>query len=200
MDSKEDGTKWIGVDQVYPIYTLIMKWKQDERDRKTGDLTGKRIDNSISINKLEIKELSDHDVTKWMGDFKIQYFSDDADENRKKNSRGSISGVTDLDVSVNLKGWESWNLSWFTHETPIIPTMSDQDYLDSFERYVQRHEDYQDIDFDRQKEMRDSGEIPFYTSLMGAEDRWRWRGATEDSTAPCRCENCIKSGFVRISH
>lgn len=36
--------------------------------------------------------------------------------------------------------------------------------------------------------------------LMGAEDRWRWRGETDDDPPPCRCKGCTASGLVRIRH
>lgn len=75
---------------------------------------------------------------------------------------------------------------------------SDQEALASFSRFVWRYADMQEYY---------PGEPPEgYRCLMGAEDRWRWCGASPDgepdtrSKPPCRCEHCREQGVIRIGH
>ena len=98
--------------------------------------------------------------------------------------------------------YETWVCSWFQHET-FDKGQTDKEALWSFEKYVRRHESYQDIDFVCSLSKEDS---KTYVSLMGAEDRWRWRGSNTEqdkegnSPAPCRCAKCKSAGKIRIDH
>jgi hypothetical protein len=110
----------------------------------------------------------------------------------EKYQEKSLKGLNTELVSFGHSFYfETWCLLWFNHETFDVG-QSDEEALASFERYVSRHEDHQ------------RGIQPGQICLMGAEDRWRWRGADEDGAghtpAPCRCEGCKESGMIRINH
>jgi hypothetical protein len=78
----------------------------------------------------------------------------------------------------------AWALGWFSHET-FRAGRTDEELLDSFERFVAKHAHYQD----------DPGAYkrPGYHCLMGAQDRWRWKEI-------CRCATCIERDIVFIGH
>jgi hypothetical protein len=83
---------------------------------------------------------------------------------------------------------ESWCLTWFSHETFDIG-QTDDEALVSFDNYVDR-----------------ISNLPGFNSgtgltLMGAEDRWRWKSGSENyMKIPCRCDGCKKAGMLRIAH
>jgi len=90
---------------------------------------------------------------------------------------------------VEFRGYETWCLLWFQHYTLNIH-LSDEELLLSFEMFVRKKEPLQ-RNLDVPLKYRDPT-IGTYC-LMGAEDRWRWKG-------PCRCEYCRAQGVVRIDH
>jgi len=89
---------------------------------------------------------------------------------------------------------ESWCLGWFSHHT-FDRGQSDEDILESFDRYVWRCQ----VVNERHR-YRGDPEEPEPFLLMGAEDRWRWSGQPEDRNPPCRCDGCKKWGLIRICH
>ncbi len=105
----------------------------------------------------------------------------------------------DLSFSVTFQRWETWCLSWFEHWTWDIG-LSESEVLASFERFVMRTEE---------ANRRESKLVNGYRTepycLMGAEDRYRWKGTTtgepdEYTDPPCRCPHCKEQGVVRIGH
>lgn len=108
-------------------------------------------------------------------------------------------------VEIELMYWETWCAGWFNHCT--LPNGRDDDALIvSFEHYVKRHQWYQNeissIGSSEDSELRrDRLGVDYLIVLMGAEDRYRWRGdkATPD-TPVCRCAGCTKFNLVRINH
>ena len=82
-------------------------------------------------------------------------------------------------VEILADGQDSWVLEWFCHSTPLIEGKGSDYYIDSFKEFVNRKNT---------------------CTLMGADERWRWRGENEGDPAPCRCANCTKQGVVRINH
>lgn len=166
--------KTIEGERAYPIYRFIPLWNQLKKE------TGETIKNGTFFSIMKTKELSPEEIE----EFKKEWW--------KKYSEAKLEGVSPvlLDFS-HIVYYETWNLTWFSHETFDVG-QSNEEALASFERYVMRHEGYQ-------KDIQ-----PGQISLMGAEDRWRWRGADtkEGSTtpAPCRCEGCKKAGMIRINH
>jgi hypothetical protein len=109
--------------------------------------------------------------------------------------------ICDLTLSATYKQSEVWVISWFSHWTFDVG-LSDRDVLESFERFVRRMENRI-----RRETYRDGDGIehsPY--CLMGAEDRYRWRGRAADgspdpdSPPPCRCVQCKEQGVLRIDH
>lgn len=114
------------------------------------------------------------------------------------------------EVEVEVESWwfETWRLTWFSHVTFDVG-QTDEEALRSFQRYVNRHRPYQ---------RREPGERPTIDhpdvdrpipaqTLMGAEDRWRWKGSEDGSTnyesrtdPPCRCEYCQEQEVIRVGH
>lgn len=77
----------------------------------------------------------------------------------------------------------TWALTWFGHMTFRCPEIPDAGAaLASFEKYVRSAEHDPEI------------------CLMGAEDRWRWRGENPGDPAPCECRSCVDLGIWRIDH
>lgn len=88
---------------------------------------------------------------------------------------------------------ESWCLTWFSHHTFDVG-QSDEEARESFENYVRRSERLPGF------ENFESDGVKGFT-LMGAEDRWRWRSGSDDYEGiPCRCKFCKEQGVLRIAH
>lgn len=100
-------------------------------------------------------------------------------------------------ATVKLIYWETWCLNWFSHHThPLGRT--DEELKQSWIRYVNRHDSYQ-RDLMGGRVRQDNGE--YAVCLMGAEDRWRWRGENDDAeNYICRCKGCTSWGIVRVTH
>lgn len=103
--------------------------------------------------------------------------------------------------------WETWRLNWFNHVCRDVG-QTDSEAVASFQRYVYRMQALPDTHF---MYLQDSGRMTCSTSpgfpLMGADDRWRWRGGEEgqpegrsESSLPCRCKWCKARGVLMISH
>jgi len=108
--------------------------------------------------------------------------------------RGSLPTLADqgavlVGFEVEDRGRDTWCIDWFSHYTYNVH-LTDEELLESFEHFVRRkmpaHVRLQALGAQERAE----GE---YYCLMGAEDRWRWKG-------PCRCEHCQQQGIVRIDH
>ena len=170
---------------IYPIYHVSLKWlKQDGTPNGTSGDVMLREPNATEINRVAFA---------WL---KQAVEKDGVDP-------------TSIDVTIELKLWEEWCLTWFSHYTFDIG-QSDAEALESFEDYVCRT-----MAYNRRNQIRvemEGGDF-FYRDpicLMGAEDRWRWTaradgtsmiGCGESSgTAPCRCEACREAGVLRVDH
>lgn len=93
----------------------------------------------------------------------------------------------------------TWHLTWFCHETHQ-KFDSDEEALRSFERYVDWAERYC-ASHSEVKTFKDGSHyVDKPICLMGAEDRWRWRGEGYDDPPPCKCEHCLEHGATRINH
>jgi hypothetical protein len=115
--------------------------------------------------------------------------------------RKKYGGIHCPVVTFNpIPKWETWHLSWFCHET-YAPFATDEDALASFSRYVDDAVLY-NLKNARMETMRDGSRYwnDSPKVLMGADDRWRWRGENEGDPPPCKCEGCRKAGMTRINH
>lgn len=173
--------------RAYPIYRMLFKfkkWTQPVEDKPTGNPTilGVFIEDSFMISRI-FKEIASKEV-----------LISDA-ENRwkriKKKEESKGYEMELISVEIKLTRFETWSLRWYQHET-FDQGLTDQEILQSFHNFVTRNEKHWDDD--RKK-----------PTLMGAEDRWRWRSSELDEDgerlpAPCRCKACKKLGLVRIDH
>ncbi len=191
-------------DKKYPIYRLDCKWiqdvtpplekRKDELDSNSPyylpDLNRMR-NRTFSLNLIYKKELSEVEIEEFKKNWAEHYFSS------KKDAECPIINPSDIEVTLEFVEYETWCLTWFGHET-FDEGQTDEEALESFGKFVHRKtvENHKNGHYD-QFDYRDNGK-PFYC-LMGAEDRWRWRGA-DDKPPPCRCEGCKKAGKIRITH
>lgn len=110
--------------------------------------------------------------------------------------KDKIIGACNPKVTIQGPRYDTWCPGWFSHWT-FDNGETDQQFLQSFSRYVMRHEYYQKYQVkDRPKN---------YVVLMGAEDRYRWFGTTDGdpdhrTEPPCRCPYCKEKGIVTIGH
>lgn len=111
---------------------------------------------------------------------------------RPRIESSRILNPANLTLIVTFRGWAVWWLTWFQHATFDVG-LSDDEVLLSFQKHCDR-------------ETRKAQYAGKEVCLMGAEDRWRWKGADpdgapgSDSPPPCRCKHCKAAGLVRIGH
>jgi hypothetical protein len=171
-------------EQAYPIFLFTAEWIQDgnsDNDKRNYGLEKGKIWNSTSFYKMFKEEGDIHEqkliLLKWW-----DYYS--------KNKLKDKNPINPL-LNVKLHEWETWTITWFCHET-FDNGQSDIEVLNSFEKFVSRKEEL-NLEYKYK-----TGLDKF--CLMGAEDRWRWHGESNDSPPPCRCSHCKKQGMIRISH
>jgi len=155
---------------MYPIYNTHASWNQDDyQNNSTGFDTMYREDPGLDAMQGFAE--------KWWADYAA----------RKLAGKNPVL----LSLEVTRKPDEDWCLTWFSHYT-FDTGQTDAEILVSFASYVNRTEDY------------NAGHMIWYEAegggfwsepicLMGAEDKWRWKG-------PCRCEHCQKRGVISIDH
>ena len=183
-------------EQAYPIHKFSIIWEEDgEHNEKYPEsfmykgMPPGRIKNSTGFSVMLETEMTKSEQKEYIEKWWKNYVD--------KSDKNPVFG----EFTVTLF-YETWNCSWFQHET-FDKGQTDREVLQSFEKYVRRHEAYQGIDFVRNLSKEDS---KTYVSLMGAEDRWRWRGSNTEqdeegnSPAPFRCAKCKSAGKIRIDH
>ena len=179
-------------EQVWPIYSFWAKWTQKgdtdrykDRPNWTKDLPEGRIWNATQWNKMYREEKSQEEL-----DIIIKEWWDNYSLNKLEGTDPKI-----VSLKVEYVEHDTWYLTWFNHETFDIG-LSDQEVLESFERFVSKKEAL------NEESQHLSGKDAY--CLMGAEDRWRWRGWNDEfgdpMPAPCRCEHCKSQGVIRIGH
>lgn len=169
-------------EQAYPIYKYEIQWIQNGNDKVLQkDLVDGRIYNNTSWYTMYKEDKNIEWLINERNRLVSEYFNQEKfiDKN-----------ILEIEKSVRFIEYETWCLTWFQHHTFDIG-QSDEEVLSSFERFVERKERLI-------LKNKDS------YCLMGAEDRWRWRGKTDDgkkdTLPPCRCIHCKKRGIIRISH
>jgi len=189
-------------DKKYPIYFFSAKWSQDgEQDPKYPnrykDLPEGRIWNSTGFSRMYKEEKPQEELDKIVKEWWDKYLKS------KNKDEEKITNPELLYLKVELRHHETWNLTWFQHET-FDEGQTNEEALLSFEKFVRRIEDKnQEIEWHYpEKDWYEHG----HQCLMGAEDRWRWHGAepngdsSDNSPAPCRCKFCKEQGVIRIAH
>lgn len=175
-------SKW----RLYPIYKFSIKFKYKEDS--SGPWKDNSIFNSIMYKSKRTEDQLEESVRDIINNLDSRY--------------NNIHPI--IDYSYKLLRYETWCLNWFSHYTFDIG-QSDEDALDSFEKYVKRYEDQQSLPIEMINKLGDD-----YNCLMGAEDRWRWGHYEMDEKGnrigedlilgPCRCNACKKAGIIRIDH
>lgn len=175
-------------EKAYPIYRVDAWWLQDIgtdeiSDGKGCDATGyyEMYQEDPGLEGVQI------DAIKWWEGYSAL--------DKYRNCHLSTPILT-----VTFVRHEVWVLRWFSHWTFDIG-QSDQEAIDSFERFVQRTKKFNKENGKWVKATTYDGSYwdePY--CLMGAEDRWRWHGRDEESPAPCRCDDCKKAGRIMICH
>lgn len=167
----------------YPIYPVRFRFHHSIKDpEKVKDygpswfegLPEGRIWGGASLDYMVKADMADAEIIEFLG---------------QRNLDAYLRDYPDLDgwqVSVKPPRIETWTLKWFNHFT-IDRGQDDLAVLASFERFV-----------NRTQRLIDGGDKT--RCLMGAEDRWRWRGEKEGDTAPCRCDGCKRNGVIGINH
>jgi len=178
-------------EQAYPIYAFAAKFIEDgKHDPKYiwmhEGLPEGRIWNTIQEYRMFRQELTSSKLYREAEQWWTNYQKTRADKH-----------CSDWIVTVLFVRYETWCGSWFQHWT-FDTGQSDEQTLASFGRFVCRMTPL----CNRHRELP----IDQQYCLMGAEDRWRWHGASEDggtsitTDPPCRCRYCKKQGVIRIAH
>lgn len=185
-------------EQKYPIYQFEAYWLEKlnpSQYSNTDDLPEGYLRNSTSFYDMFKVPKSDNALDAYLIDWWEKYL----------RRSGKRTKVKLLRLSHEFIFNESWCLTWFQHWTFDVG-QDNADCLASFENYVERIKKY-NIENDHFKtEPRFEYSKKRFITLMGAEDRWRWRGAEPDgepkseSEPPCRCKFCKEQGVLRISH
>ena len=175
----------------FPIYKFDFKWGERCEKGKYNENWRKGLDdenfwNGMSFEKMFKEEQTKESLEKFINDYWDKYVLENLKDKKFENP---------ILTSKFVKN-ESWVGGWFGHQT-FEQGLSDKEVLQSFEEFVRRYEHMQN-------EMEAYKIYPNYHCLMGAEDRWRWKGERLENgdylDAPCRCVYCKKEGVVRISH
>ncbi|MCK4259664.1 MAG: hypothetical protein KAX49_11840 [Halanaerobiales bacterium] len=179
-------------EKAYPIYQVTVNYTEDINDENREYIFKDKI---LSNNRAKgvISSLVMHETEK-----DIEFLKQEAKEKYwinflKTHERGNPNGRMPVDnpklesIEVKLLRYETWCLTWFSHWT-FDDGRSDEEYLESFNSFVYRMQRLPEGEY----------------CLMGAEDRWRWKGMADDSKtkteAPCRCKFCNAKGIIRIDH
>jgi len=185
----------INGEKSYPIYSINAKWSKDgvqdpQYPNWFKGLPEGRIWNGIGFKKMFKEEQTEESLNIFLNDWWEKFLK------VPKNIENIKNPILEK-LEIKFYENETWYLTWFCHET-FDNGQTDKEVLDSFEKYVRRKEDLNN------KSQCERGEDD--CCLMGAEDRWRWRGAdengmfNEESPAPCRCKYCKEQGVLKISH
>lgn len=170
----------------YPIYTFNAKWsqigKQDpDYPNSYKDLPEGYIWNATGFHRMFKEEQTEEQLEKFINEWWNKY---------KESDKFKESNINNVELNYKFKFNETFVCTWFGHEC-YDDGQTDEEFLNEFEQYVSRHENYQDIN-----NMREP-----YICLMGAEDRWRWNSGNKEYTGiPCRCKYCKEQGVLRIAH
>jgi hypothetical protein len=176
VTKQPDGSYKIGNYYAYPIYSFSMNWEQKGPQDEI-------VKNGTHFSRMFKTEQSNEVLQNII-------------DNHEKEFKSKYTIVGDIQSSFKLHVYETWCLIWFSHYTYDIG-QTDEEAKDSFEQYVQRHEDYQhDLNYRK---------IEGRVCLMGANDRYRW--CSKDSNdepnydqVPCRCNKCKEAGVLFIDH
>jgi len=164
----------------YPIYRISARW--DQNDYK---------DNSTSFYQMYKEDPGFESVVKKAKEWWVAHLDEKPRNKEDKPLKEKNPKLKELKAEFVEK--ETWCLTWFSHYTYNIH-LSDEKLRESFGDFIFRKEkkNVESGHFRNEINMNKKDTKGYYC-LMGAEDRWRWKG-------PCHCKHCIKRGLTRIDH
>lgn len=178
-------------EKAYPIYSVRIAYTFDNNDEnrkyigKNRILPNGRVNDSISPSLMRKEEQDIGQIVQYAKEEIWPNYVKVHDRRTLEKGRMPIDNPQLESIDVSLLRYETWNSGWFTHWT-FDNGRSNIEYVESFARFVARME-----------------RVDGYC-LMGAGDKWRWHGMSDDSKErtdpPCRCMNCKNAGIVRIDH
>ncbi len=178
----------------FPIFSVRVNWLQDgEHDARYPNwyigLPQGTISNGTSWHVMKKEPVTLEQIqleaNEWWGKY--------SEEKR-------IPNIRDLKLEVKYFKNEVWNCVWFSHMTFDLG-QDDKQILESFSKFVIRMEVLNEKLCYEQGISFSYNETPKGGyCLMGAEEKFRWRGEKDGDSAPCRCVGCKKHGVIRINH
>ena len=164
-------------EKLFPIYRFYIEYTLEYPTKYFENTTEHTEIDFMALQPMTARELNTHLRKLWFNLLISTQYNDTslADQGGKLISWG-----------VSLHHYDNWVLRWFQHETRNV-YLSDDELLASFALFVNRK---MPGHIALTCQVRDGAE---WYCLMGAEDRWRWKG-------PCRCEHCVEQGVARIDH
>lgn len=171
----------------FPIYVFKMVFSSDDWG-------------TDGMKVMLPRDLSDDEVD--------QYVQESLDANLDKERAPGLhntglqyntlrEAIDDGAIEVLETSWkflcdDTWCSGWFSHYTRNTH-LSDQELLESFERYVTKHRHHVKKEWESYDEYFARVVLEDRRALMGAGDRWRWQ-------KPCRCAACTERGIISIDH
>jgi len=168
----------------YPIYTFTIWWEITNPMTKYDNETRHTVEQSTIAKQFHVPPTPE-ELEAYVRKFWIEMLMAE---------RGSLPTLADrgavlVGYAVEVREIEAWYGGWFQHVS-LNTHLSDKELFESFRQFVDRK---READFNLRVLRGPRQEGVEYYCLMGAEDRWRWKG-------PCRCEHCQAQGVVRIDH
>lgn len=165
-------------EKLFPIYRFYLEYTQEHPGKYFIDTTEHMEIDFMAPQPMTAEEFDAHLRKLWLGLLTSTRYSE-----RSLADRGGKL----MAWGISLLRFDNWTLRWFQHETRNTH-LTDAELLVSFGQFVNRKLPGH-IALSSQHEIAG---VEKYC-LMGAEDRWRWKG-------PCRCGHCVGQGVARIDH
>ena len=174
----------------YPIYISCFRFVEEAEENyvltknelNLGLKLGERL-NAVVFHSMFKHELTNNEKMKFL-----------LNNVRKLNQKYKITDF--IESAVIFERYDTWLLRFFCHSTFKIEGKNNNWYLDSFKEYVSRKEN----ENEHAKYNEGYDDLHPKYQLMGAEDKWRWRGEREGDSAPCECSACLDSDLIFINH
>lgn len=194
-------------EQAYPIYVFDAYWLQDPTENCPADTPEGKSKNHTNFYVMFKEEQTPEQLKAYMEDwwehYKIKQ-KERAEDPDVPELGNKFPGLVEPPImSAKLARHETWCLTWFSHYTFDVG-QTDEQALASFEKFVSRMEFFNEVNGHHFGPNPENSKN--YYCLMGAEDRYRWRGRRDDNPSdesvppPCRCAGCKKRGVIRIDH
>lgn len=156
------------MEKKFSIYSFHLSWDQEDLDYRNGASWTRMY--KVEPLEFELKNKLCSQLKMHQAKYKVKF--------------------TNIKMIYKRKEKDTWNLTWFSHET-YNKFDNDDDILKSFEEFVNRKRGENIKNGHSANDINDNSDEPYYC-LMGAEDRWRWE--------ICKCDICKNSDRIIINH